>query len=1223
MKKLFALFAVLLILVSTSATVFPVKAVTSAKIEFNQPTYAFKGSTKQIEVTVTNTGTETINDLWLGVDLVHRVTKDDETDKLLNSFHWPEYLELYSFTFAKKIEKLTVQTMVLIDGSGQATFKVYWIPSGGTEVQIGNDVKVTETAYTVKTLVVDQFVNSAGRISIRADVDTFTSPIQRNLLTDWAVVSATERVEATRTPIKPPDASNYGGFNFDPQQGSDFALGDSRTFTTSYTFSKSAAYGFVYECGAYYWDMAVWKNGYPGQGSESLVTRKQEPFAIPYAFDMKVSVEWNIDLNDLTDTGPRFLSQLENGLRKASTFLYHATDGQMCFGNITVYDNKNHWQDANLQIHVETVADQPYDNLFHNAWPHTGQSYDWSWPPVVTVISMGRQWIWKGNREYSSFDGDQDPTANLITAWKTLIHEFGHYQLGLQDEYMTDPAAYALDQLGAAWLVEGDAYCDSIMCRQWESDYLCTPVTHHQDTWQEKTNKESCWSTIWRKNSWIFIPMNGHSYPDVDIGKDLVFSYARAGWPFYAYNLIRDEYYALATSYKIPDQSYQTIWSSPHEGKNLMALTGDVNGDGKLEVVKVSGDNLKVISGAGTGLWTRTVSGVDSYYGTGYLTLNMLQDVTGDGIPEIFVSRKTSNTVCNIYVYDGNGNLIKTLTRTVASDGNMWATAVLDVNKDGNREILCGIASNYVGNPRGACLFDYNSGNQLWFYAAGNSLGSPNDSVGDVNKDGLTEITSGWWTVHNGASGSGKGSSTYTSDSSVYVVTINEYGNEMFTWEIHGTHNHGGAFERITDMNRDGTKELIVFHSHEGVYPGSSQIFMLSPSGTLLKTFTGSSNVHWYSTAIADINDDGKDEIIAGCSDGVLRVLDYNLNVLDSVPHNYGPQAVTDLNGDGKLEIVVSDYSTRELVILDNSLDQLWKLSFPVAPTVIVSDVNGDGANELIIMADQLYVAANPTTTKQPTPVFSPSLNKISLRYQMTPVDTTFKSGTNALVSVYDISTRSSSVLLDLSTRPEDVLIGSFTFDTYRNRNADPQITRDEVVQNFYDAVPQSLIQKLSIYISKTHVLYSDLSTADFLFANFAMQILEGTRPATTQAFSVLTFCLPVPLVEPTYIYSQYGYKLAGTWNNIGGGFGTGSLKTVSVYCYVDLQVTDSLGRVIDKTTNEIPGAYYFETDLDNDGELDDMVILPDTPSLTYTVHVIAEPDAPPDSTYKIGRAHV
>jgi hypothetical protein len=221
------------------------------------------------------------------------------------------------------------------------------------------------------------------------------------------------------------------------------------------------------------------------------------------------------------------------------------------------------------------------------------------------------------------------------------------------------------------------------------------------------------------------------------------------------------------------------------------------------------------------------------------------------------------------------------------------------------------------------------------------------------------EITSTWWTVHNGASGTGKGTSTYTDDSSVYVVVINENGDEICTQQIHGAHNHGGAYERIVDLDRDGTRDVLVFHGHGSSYPGPAQLFFMDSAGNVLKTFNGSDNVNWYQAAIADINKDGKDEVIVGCNDGVFRVFDSNLDVIASSNHNYAPQAVNDLNGDGNPEIVVSDYSTKELVVLDNSCNVLWKMSFSVAPSAIVSDVNGDGVNDLIILADQLYVTSS------------------------------------------------------------------------------------------------------------------------------------------------------------------------------------------------------------------------------------------------------------------------
>jgi len=55
----------------------------------------------------------------------------------------------------------------------------------------------------------------------------------------------------------------------------------------------------------------------------------------------------------------------------------------------------------------------------------------------------------------------------------------------------------------------------------------------------------------------------------------------------------------------------------------------------------------------------------------------------------------------------------------------------------------------------------------------------------------------------------------------------------------------------------------------------------------------------------------------------------------------------------------------------------------------------------------------------------------------------------------------------------------------------------------------------------------------------------------------------------------------------------------------VDLTVTDPNGRTISKQLNEIPGATYIEFDLNEDGDLDDMVIIPDPLDGNYVILLI------------------
>jgi len=68
----------------------------------------------------------------------------------------------------------------------------------------------------------------------------------------------------------------------------------------------------------------------------------------------------------------------------------------------------------------------------------------------------------------------------------------------------------------------------------------------------------------------------------------------------------------------------------------------------------------------------------------------------------------------------------------------------------------------------------------------------------------------------------------------------------------------------------------------------------------------------------------------------------------------------------------------------------------------------------------------------------------------------------------------------------------------------------------------------------------------------------------------------------------------------------------------VDIAVTDPEGFTISKEVNEIPGAFYFEIDLDEDGEVEDLITLPEYKIGDYIVTVIPEPDAAPTDTYTL-----
>jgi uncharacterized repeat protein (TIGR01451 family) len=543
MKKLFALFAILLVFLSTATIISPVKAVSSTAIEFTQPTYAYRGNTRPIEVKVSNTGTEVINNLWLGVDLVHKITFDGQTDQepvVAIPGIWDN--TLYTFQVNERIEMISAKIRAKLvrnlgTGEGQIRVGVFWTPLLGLETQVGSAVIYSqdETDYVNKDLLLDEVQTlSSGTLSVKVAYDSSPVIPGVHLAADWVVFSAEGTVEATKTPIKPPGASNYGGIDFGSMQGLALSPGQTRTFSDSYTFTRSQAYSFDYAWGAYYWKLAVWKDGYPGQAGATRMTVEEKSFAIPYKFDLTVSIQWNIDPLDTSATGrgPEFVMQFMKGLRLASRYLFDVADGQMCFGKFTIYDNSEHWNDDdNIRI---------LDDI--TTWPQ--MVTEGIWPALSHHVEMGRQWRdptitppldIKFSRWDTNPGGGTYPDLTT-TAARTFVHEFGHLMMGLGDEYCSDPATYRETHIPDAecTMEAGDHAACLMEERDGTKSELCNPINHDpdHDTYQTIANDESCWSTVHRKYSWIYIPLVVDKGPHENIGNDALFSLGgRSGDP--------------------------------------------------------------------------------------------------------------------------------------------------------------------------------------------------------------------------------------------------------------------------------------------------------------------------------------------------------------------------------------------------------------------------------------------------------------------------------------------------------------------------------------------------------------------------------------------------------------------------------------------------------------------------------------------------------------------
>jgi hypothetical protein len=163
-----------------------------------------------------------------------------------------------------------------------------------------------------------------------------------------------------------------------------------------------------------------------------------------------------------------YLEEIVRGLRHAAEFLYSASDGQITFKRVAVVDNGVNWNTSDLW---DWACNHIHPNATVNG---TRQRYDAVYSAWNSAINFGRDWNgpWDAHGHYS-----------------TIVHEFGHYGLGLYDEYLGAPQG----------LYRGLAYwemCRCIMGYQYADWKICWAGNHHPYTNQGMWNGRSCWQQI-------------------------------------------------------------------------------------------------------------------------------------------------------------------------------------------------------------------------------------------------------------------------------------------------------------------------------------------------------------------------------------------------------------------------------------------------------------------------------------------------------------------------------------------------------------------------------------------------------------------------------------------------------------------------------------------------------------------------------------------------------
>ena len=365
-----------------------------------------------------------------------------------------------------------------------------------------------------------------------------------------------------------------------------------------------------------------------------------------------------------------------------------------------------------------------------------------------------------------------------------------------------------------------------------------------------------------------------------------------------------------------------------------------------------------------------------AYNSFGFFTGSVaVRDLNGDGKPDLLVgsrcARFPSCLVGGVEVLLGVGDGTFQQKGGYGTAGLGAGVAIADVNGDGKPDMLAtgcafkdcftGVVTVHTGNGDGTF-----AGGFYVFGTGGMFPSSP--AVADVNGDGKRDLV-----VANCSNGCQTGMGT------VGVLL----GNGDATFQTAITYDTGGVGAhsvRIADVNGDGKPDLVVANACASsdncpIGPGSVGVLLGRGDGTFQTAVAyGSGGNDAASAAVADVNSDGKlDVLVANFCGNTTCALPGTVGVMlgrgdgtfqTVVPYSSGGPdlgsiAVTNVNRDGKLDIVVTASNNSALVLLGNG-DGTFQT--PVAYDtggfgargISVADVNGDHRPDVMV-ANQCF----------------------------------------------------------------------------------------------------------------------------------------------------------------------------------------------------------------------------------------------------------------------------